>query len=99
VFTALETLDTADFADQSHGITDASSGSTAEQLGLRAVLDQAVAGLVEESLALLAGGDVIDEVMDALTDGVSADIVGQVICVDGGPTVQCVVSIYGTNWK
>jgi hypothetical protein len=99
VFAALEALDIADLADQSQGITDAGSGSMAEQRGFWSVFDQSVTSLVEVGFAFLASGDVIDEMVNALPDLVSSDGTGEgvatagdellgVLAVESGATVS-----------
>jgi len=99
VFAALETLDIADFADQSQGVAGTRTGSIAEQGSFWPILDQPVAGLDEVGFAFLARGDVVDEVVNALTDLLSPDGTGEgvaaendepfgVLAVEGGAAVS-----------
>jgi hypothetical protein len=77
VFAALETLDVADFTNQSQGIAGAGSGSVAKQRGFWSVFDQPVARLVEVGFAFLTSGDVIDEMVNTLSDLLSPDRTGE----------------------
>jgi hypothetical protein len=83
VCTALEALDIADLAYQRQGIADAGSGGIAEQGGFWSVFDQSVSGLVEVRFAFLASGDVVDEMVNALTDLVSSDRTGEGVAAKG----------------
>jgi len=88
---ALEALDITNFAYQCQGIADTGSGGIAEQGGFWSVFDQSGSGLVEVGFAFLASGDVVDEMVDALTDLVSSDGTGEGVAAAGDETFGVLV--------
>ena len=83
VFATGEARDVTDLGDQSQGVADAGSLDRSEQLGLLAVLDQGVAGLEEEGLALLEGGNVLGVGLHQVADRIPSD------GPDGGLAGRC----------
>jgi hypothetical protein len=92
-----EAVDVTDLARQGQGIADASANGCAQQLGLRPVLDQAIARLEEMILALVSAQDVLGEILDALADQLLPDRAGEGLTAQGDQVLSVLLTESGAT--